>query len=113
MMPVCAGATAIRIASVSLVPPGPVQVRKYKVPLLVAFGVIVVDPFVLCAPDHPPDAVHEVAFVEDHVSATDWPSVMELVLTDMNAVGAGIELVGAAVTFTIALPPPPPPGPVQ
>jgi hypothetical protein len=24
--------------------------------------------------DHPPDAVHEVALVEDHFSETDWPA---------------------------------------
>jgi hypothetical protein len=42
------------------VPPGPVQVSVNVV--LVVSALLAAPPFVACEPDHPPDAVHDVAF---------------------------------------------------
>src|SRR5689334_4631181 len=89
------------------VPPAPVQV-SVKVVAVVRLPVLCV-PAVAFVPVQPPDAVHDVAFVDDHVSV-----LAELLLTDVGAavsvaVGAGV----APVTDTDALAWPEPPLPVQ
>jgi hypothetical protein len=50
------------------------------------------------APDQPPEAVHAVAFVDDHVRVEDWPLPMVLGLALSVTCGAG-----AAVTVTVAV----------
>jgi hypothetical protein len=52
-------------------------------------------PFV---PVHPPEAVHAVALVEDHVRVELLPAVMLVALADKLAVGTGL-----AATVTVAL----------
>ena len=49
-------------------PPLPVQARVY---IVVAVGETDCDPDVASVPVHPPDAVHEVAFVEDQERVDD------------------------------------------
>ena len=49
-----------------------------------------------CVPLHPPAAVQEVAFVEDHVSVALEPNVREVGLTEMLTVGAGALTVKAS-----------------
>jgi hypothetical protein len=39
-----------------------------------------------------PDPVHDVAFVEDHVSVEDWPLVIEVGFAESVAVGTGFEV---------------------
>ena len=58
-------------------------------------------------PDQPPEAVHNVAFVEDQVSVDDPPLATDARLAASDTVGAG----GNTVTVTVALALPP--GPVQ
>ena len=41
----------------------------------VVVGVSLVEPLIASVPDHAPDAVHDVAFVEPHVSVVGFPSV--------------------------------------
>jgi len=54
------------------------------------------------------DAVHEVAFVLDHVRVELLPEVIEVGLAEIVAVGAGLE-----VTVTVALFWADPPAPVH
>ncbi len=49
-------------------------------------------------PDQPPAAVHEVAFVEDHVSVALDPEVIDVGFAAKVTVGA----TGAGVTLTVA-----------
>jgi hypothetical protein len=60
------------------------------------------------APDHAPDAVHEDALVDDHVSVVGWPrEVIALGLAEMVTVGARdatvatIEAVSGNDVFTV------------
>jgi len=67
---------------------------------------VLVDPEVACAPDHAPDAVHELAFVLDHDSVELPPYAIEVGLADSDTVGAGAE---PTVTVALALADPPAP----
>jgi len=63
------------------------------------------------APDHPPDAAHEVVFVEFHVNVADLPLAIELGVTLIEAVGLSVSVgigVGANPAAFGALPPPVP-----
>jgi len=64
------------------------------------------------APDQPPEAVQEVAFVEDQVSIEDPPLTTEVgfVVSDTVGTGGG---GGVPVTVTVAEALTLPPGPVQ
>ena len=57
------------------------------------------------APDQPPDAVQEVAFVEDQVSVEDAPFAIDVGFAVSDTVGPG----GATVTVADALALPPEP----
>jgi hypothetical protein len=50
-------------------------------------------------PDHAPEAVHDVALVEDQVSVALPPLAIVLGLAEIETIGAGAG--GAAVTFTV------------
>jgi hypothetical protein len=65
------------------------------------------EPLTDLAPDHPPDAVQEVALVADQVRVEDPPLVTELGLAARLTVGA------AVFTETLADCEALPPGPVQ
>lgn len=65
------------------------------------------EPLVEWLPDHPPDAVQEVAFVLDHVSMVLLPLTMELGLAARLTVGAGVMGVTDTVAACVALPPAP------
>jgi len=69
------------------VPPGPVQVRE-KV-LLALSGPVDWLPESIVAPDHAPEAVQEVASVEDHVSIEGLPLVTDAGFAVSDTVGAG------------------------
>ena len=51
-------------------------------------------PAVASTPLQPPDAVHDVELVEDHVTVDELPNVTEVGFADMVTVGAGV--AGAA-----------------
>ena len=70
-------------------PPVPEQV-SIKVVFAVRFPVLC-EPETGSVPDHPPDAVHEVTFVEDQVSVEELPEVTETGLAVRLTVGAGVE----------------------
>ena len=61
-------------------------------------------PDVPFAPNHPPDAVHDAAFVVDQVSVEDPPDATLVGDAEMFTVGAGTTVT---VAFAIALPPAP------
>jgi len=88
------------------VPPVPVQL-SVNVLLLVKEPVDWVPESAL-APDHAPDATHDVALVDDQVSVDEAPLVTEVGLAVRDTVGAGV-----AVTVTVADALCVPPGPVQ
>jgi hypothetical protein len=70
-------------------------------------------PLVAREPDHIPDEVQLVAFVDDHVMVVLWPAVIEVGFAERVTVGTGVT-TGAAVAVivteaTLLVPP----GPVQ
>jgi hypothetical protein len=73
------------------VPPVPVQL-KVKLVALVSASVLWL-PAVALVPLQPPDAVHEVAFVEVHVRVLLPPLLTEVGDADNVTAGAGAELV--------------------
>src|SRR5262245_24560268 len=74
-------------------PPPPKQV-SVNVVLAVRFPVVC-EPEIAFVPDHPPDAVHEVALVVLQVSVEAVPEVIEPGLADKATVGPGVEGGGA------------------
>ncbi len=78
--------------------------------MAVAAGDTLEVPEVASGPDHAPDAVHEVALVEDQVSVLLAPAVIELELAVNETVG-GTAAGGTADTLTVtdweAVPPVP------
>jgi hypothetical protein len=100
------GGFTVNVAAPLPVPPAPVQLNEYCGEP-VAVGVTVAVPLVAFVPVHAPLAVHDVAFVLDHVSVEDWPSAIDVGLSETVAVGTGV------VTVSVAAPLPVPPPPVQ
>ena len=90
-----------------VVPPAPAQL-SVKVVLALSAPVLA-DPEVVFVPLHPPDAVHDVASVDDQVNVLLAPLVTEVGDAERLTVGAGVE----AVTETEALFCVVPPEPVQ
>ena len=78
-----AGWTVTVTAALPL-PPVPEQFRVYVVVLVGATRAV---PLVACVPDHPPDAVHVVAWVVDQLTVAPWPAV---------------KVAGVAVRVTVA-----------
>ena len=64
-------------------------------------------PLVALEPDQAPEAVQEVALVEDHVSVELLPLAMELGLAARLTVGAEAAEVTETVATWVALPPVP------
>ncbi len=65
------------------------------------------EPLVAGAPDHAPEAVHEVAFVVDQLKVELLPLTMELGLAARLTVGAGVGAMTETVVACVALPPAP------
>ena len=70
-------------------------------------GPVDCEPLTLLLPDHAPEALHEVALVDDHVNVALPPLVIELGLAARATVGVG------GVTETVADCDALPPVPVQ
>jgi len=95
-------------------PPAPEQEMVYVV---LDEGEMVCVPEVPLVPFHPPDAVHDVALVELHVSVDDWPDVMDEGEAERVTVGEGggggggggvtcpEPLVGTRTTNALSVPP--------
>jgi hypothetical protein len=100
----------VTLADTLALPPAPVQVRKKSVVAVRA----PVDwlPEVALVPDQPPEAVQEVALVEDQVSVEAPPLVTDVGFAASDTVGTGGG-GGAAVTVTVADALALPPVPVQ
>lgn len=60
---------------------------------------------VALAPDQLPEAVQEVAFVEDQVSVEDPPLVTDLGFAASDTVGSGDEVVPGTVAVSGGAPP--------
>jgi hypothetical protein len=80
-------------------PPAPAQINVYEASAL--RGPTDSDPDLAFVPDHPPDAVHDVAFAEDQASVSDEPETIDEALDVNVTVGAGAALLPES-------PPPPP-----
>jgi hypothetical protein len=103
-----AAAFTVSVAALLAEPPAPVHVSVYvAVPVLA--GVSVAVPLVACVPLHAPLAVHEVAFVDDHVSVAFPPRVIVAGETPIVTTGA----TAAAFTVSVAALLPEPPAPVH
>src|SRR5690349_217525 len=90
-----------------VVPPAPVQLSVYEV--VAVSAPVLCEPEVAIEPLQPPEAVHDVAFDELHVSVLLPPLLTDVGDADSDTVGAGVE----AVTVTDALFCVVPPAPVQ
>jgi hypothetical protein len=90
-------------------PPAPLQLSVYD-----AFAVnapVLCEPDVAFDPLQPPDAVHDVALVDDQVSVLLPPLLTEVGEADNDTVGAGVPDDSDTATVTFACREPP--GPVQ
>ena len=96
------GTVTVAVATL-LVPPGPAQVNEYEF-VAVSAPVLCV-PLVALAPLQPPEATHEVALVELHVSVEAPPLATEVGFAVNVTVGAGATLT---VTVAMLLEPPAP-----
>ncbi|MEI6067600.1 MAG: hypothetical protein WCP96_09690 [Methylococcaceae bacterium] len=101
-----ADATVI-VADWLAVPPVPVQINVKGV--VVVKAAVVKVPDVGCVPNHPPEAVHDVASVDDQVNTDVALFAIEAGLALKETVGNS----GAAATLTIADLDVVPPGPLQ
>lgn len=83
------GGVTVRVAEPCAVPPAPVQLTEY---------VVVCDGETETVPESAPPVlnpvpVHDVAFVELHVSADEYPAEMDVGARDIDVVGAGEALI--------------------
>ncbi len=104
-----AGVTGVTLTVVfcEAVPPAPLHaIEKVVVCARAAVGC---DPEIDLVPVQPPDAVHEVAFVEDHVKVDVPPCATWAGVAERATVGTG----GTALTATVAVRVIEPPAPVQ
>jgi len=82
----------VTVAEALALPPAPKHPSVY-VAVPVAVGVSEIDPLVACAPDHAPDALHEVVLVDDHVTVVDAPIMIGEGDAVIVTVGAGTGLI--------------------
>ena len=96
-------ALTLTVAVCATVPPAPLHVRVY-VEALISTPVDC-EPVTALAPDQAPEAAHEVAFVDDHVSIALLPLV--IALGPALSVTVGAEALTETVADCAALPPVP------
>jgi hypothetical protein len=101
-VPLLAGVT-LTVVLCEAEPPAPVQAKVYLV-AVVSFAVLC-EPIVACVPLQPPEAVHEVALVDDQLSIDAAPLVTVLGAAARVTDGAGV--VTETVADCAALPPAP------
>jgi hypothetical protein len=100
---VAVGTTLTVTIAALLVPPGPVQVSEYVVPVMI--GAVLWAPLADKVPLQPPAAAHEVAFVEVQVRTAVPPDATEVALAVSVAVGTTLTVMLAGLLV--------PPAPVQ
>ncbi len=96
---VAVGMTLTRTVDGPLVPPVPVHVTAYEVGIAIAPVDCV--PLVTLVPLQPPEAVHEVAFVEFQVSVEEPPLATVVGFAVSVTVGAGITTTVAPATLLV------------
>jgi len=96
-----AGADTVTVADCDAEPPAPLQV-SVKFVVVVRLEVLV-EPLVGSVPAQPPEAVQDVAFVEDQLSVEVAPFLTVLGLA--VKVTAGVGVVTETVVDCVALPP--------
>ena len=101
---VAVGTTLMVTVATLLVPLAPEHVREKLVAAFMAPELCV--PLVASVPDQPPEAVHDVAFVDDQVSVVDCPPATAGWAALMEAVGAADE--SPALPESLEPPEPPP-----
>jgi hypothetical protein len=99
-----AGAFTETVADCVALPPVPVQVSEYVV--LAVRAPVDCDPLTALVPDHAPEALHEVALVDDQVRVELAPLVTVLGLALRLTVAVGFGLTVTVVDW-MALPPAP------
>jgi len=98
-----AGAETVTVADWAAEPPAPVQVSVYVV--VAVSAAVLCEPLVASLPVQPPEAVQDVALVEDHVKVEEAP--LATVLGLAVRVTAGVAVVTDIVADCTALPPAP------
>ncbi len=98
-----AGAETVTVADWAALPPAPVQVSENLV--FVVRAPVLSEPLVALLPVQPPEAVQEVALVEDQVRVELAPLATVLGLAERVTEGAGV--VTDTVADCAALPPAP------
>ncbi len=101
-VPVVAGVT-LTVVLCEAVPPEPVQAKVYLVAAVRA--AVLCEPLSASVPLHPPEAVHEIALVEDQLSVAAAPLVTVLGVAVSVTDGAGVAT--EMVADCAALPPAP------
>jgi len=101
-VPVVAGVT-LTVVLCEAVPPAPVQVKVYFVAAVSA--AVLCEPLSASVPLQPPEALHEVALLEDQVSFDAAP--LATVLGVALRVTEGADVVTVTVADCVALPPAP------
>jgi hypothetical protein len=94
-----AGTTETVAVTILLEPPMPVQINEYDAAAVT--GPVLWLPLVALVPPHPPEAVHEVALVEFHVSVEAPPLATELGFADSAAVAAATTATFAVATLLV------------
>ncbi len=102
-VPVVGGVT-LTVVLCDAEPPAPVQTKVYLVEAVRA--AVLCEPLIASVPLQPPEAVHEVALVDDQLSIDAAPLVTVLGVAASVTVGAGV--VTEMVADCAALPPGPP-----
>jgi hypothetical protein len=102
---VAAGTTVTVAVATLLVPPAPVQISEYDVVAVIAPVLCV--PLIDLAPLQPPEAVHDVALVELHVSVEVPPLATEVGFADSVTVAIPGTVTVAVATLLV------PPAPTQ
>ncbi len=98
------GTATVAVATL-LVPPAPVQINEYE--LVAVSGAVPCVPIVALVPFQPPEAVHEVALVELHVSVEVPPLATEVGFADNVTVAVPGTVTVAVATLLV------PPAPTQ
>jgi hypothetical protein len=89
---VAVGMIFTRTVDAPLVPPAPVHVKEYELGIVIAPVLCV--PLVALLPVQPPEAVHEVALVELHVSVEVPPLAIDVGAAPRDAVGTATVMDG-------------------
>jgi hypothetical protein len=101
-VPVVAGVT-LTVVLCEAEPPAPVQAKVYLVAAV--RGAVLCEPLIASVPLQPPEAVHEVALLDDQLSVDDAPLATVLGVAVRVTDGAGV--VTETVADCAALPPAP------